>query len=392
MQSILAKKHAPVLGLAAAALLLAGAQSAPGQGASPVGFWDVVQSGVRQGVASMNFSNDFTFSMHEIIVPNQPHSNIQNVGRDGGGIGRNPGSDQGGSTNTLPAHTDLFGSETIPIENTTNIFDQVLVQMTTNLDVVAVTNIPYETTNIAFTGVPVGQWGFNTAGKLIGFFTEVSGVSAYITNVVASITNDYGYFNNIIAVTNISITNDVSTTNVTVTNLLVHLTNIVYTTNITTDRLTNQISFTGKAVPGQRLTLNLQTPSGIVTARGVLPTPLANAAGQWYGRKQNQGLTFYEFFNVSTNDPLRNRYFVDGTGPGYTLSGSMIISRQKRFGIAAAVFSMGQDVTDVSQPFVIRAVTGPININKRTFSGAKGIQGTGGSDDLRFNYNASESP
>jgi hypothetical protein len=123
-----------------------------------------------------------------------------------------------------------------------------------------------------------------------------------------------------------------------------------------------------------------------------LPTPLANAAGQWYGRKQNQGLTFYEFFNVSTNDPLRNRYFVDGTGPGYTLSGSMIISRQKRFGIAAAVFSMGQDVTDVSQPFVIRAVTGPININKRTFSGAKGIQGTGGSDDLRFNYNASESP
>jgi hypothetical protein len=395
MQSILAKKHAPgatLLGLAGAALLLAGAQSAPGQGASPVGVWDVVQSGVRGGVASMTFSNDFTFSMDEIIVPNQPRSSIQNVGRGSEGIGRNPASSPGPNTNTLPAHTNLFGSEIFPFPNITNIFPQVLVQMTTNLDVVTVTNIPYDTTNVVFIGEPAGQWGFNTAGQLIGFFTEVSGVGAYFTNVVASITNDYGYFNNFIAVTNITVTNSVSSTNVVITNALVHLTNIVYTTNITADRFTNQISFTGKAVPGQRLTLNLQTPAGTVIARGIVPTPLASAAGQWYGRKQNQGLTFYEFFDVSLDDALRNRYFVEGTGPGYIFGGHMLISRQNRFAIAATVLAMGQDVTDTSSPFVVRAVTGPINISRRMFSGAKGIQGTDLSENLRFNYNGSRNP
>jgi len=395
MQSKFAKKYtrcAALLGLAGAGLLLAGAQSARGQGASPVGFWDVVQSGARTGVASMNFSNDFTFSMDEIIVPNQPHSNIQNVGRDGGGTGRNPGSDQGGSTNTLPPHSDLFGGEIFPVQNITNILPQVLVQMTTNLDVVDVTNIPYSTTNIFFAGVPAGEWGFNTAGKLIGFFTEVSGPSAYITNVVASVTNDYGFFNNLIAVTNISIdAGGNSTTNVSATNLVLHLTNVVYTTNITVDRLTNQISFTGKAVPGQRLTLDFQTPAGEVIARGVVPTPLANAAGQWYGRKKNQGLTFYEFFNVSTNNPLINRYFVDGSGPGYAFGGHMLISRQKRFGIGSTVITLGQDVGSLDQPVVVRAIVGPIN-SQRTFSGAKGIQGTGAADDLRFNYNGGKSP
>ena len=68
----------------------------------------------------------------------------------------------------------------------------------------------------------------------------------------------------------------------------------------------------------------------------------------------------------------------------------MIVSRQKRFGIAARINTFGQDTT--VRPVVIRAVTGPININKRNFNGAKGIQGTGPSDELRFNYKGSKSP
>src|SRR5207302_2356765 len=154
--------------------------------------------------------------------------------------------------------------------------DNILVQMTTNLDVVTVTNIPFQATNIFFVGLPAGQWGFNTEGRVIGFLTEISGAGALITNTVPSITNDYGFFNNLIAVTNVVLSNSVPTTNVTITNILVHLTNVVYTTNITADRLTNAISFTGKAVPGQRLTLNLKTPAGDVIFRGLPPTPLAN--------------------------------------------------------------------------------------------------------------------
>src|SRR5262245_48895379 len=148
MQSKLANKTAPrgaLLGLAAATLLLVGAQSVPGQGASPVGFWDVVESGARGGVASMHFQTDGTngtFTMDEIIVPNQARSSIGDIGRAGAGTGRNPSSFQGSTNTTLPPHTNLFGSVIFPVPNITNVVPQILVQTTTNLDVVTVTNIP----------------------------------------------------------------------------------------------------------------------------------------------------------------------------------------------------------------------------------------------------------
>jgi hypothetical protein len=402
MQSKLANKNAPrgaLLGLAAATLLLAGAQSVLGQGASPVGFWDVVQSGARGGLASMQFvdlgTNGRFFSMNEIIVPNKPHSSIPVVGRGDNGTGRDPASNQGGDNNPqLPPHTDLFGNVIFPIIDRTNIFTNIFSVV--NGNGVVITNIPYISTNILFRGVPPGQWGWNTEGKLIGFWTETSSASALITNVVPSFTNDYGQFS--IPSTVVTVTNDVATTNTVFT--LVQVTNIVYTTNVTAERLTNAISFTGKVTPGQRLTLNVKTPAGTVIFRGLPPLPLANVAGSWYGRKKNQGLAFYEFFDLTPFDSLRNIYDFQGSGPGYALGeyvfedvayggGQMIISRQKRFAIAATVFTLG----NLPQaPVVIRAVTGPFDINRGSFSGAKGIQGTGGSDDLRFNYNGAKAP
>ena len=403
MQSKLANKNAPRgallgLGLAAATLLLAGAPSVLGQG-SPVGFWDVVQSGARGGLASMQFidlgTNGGLFGMNEIIVPNKPHTSIPVTGRGDDGTGRDPASNQGGDNNPpLPPHTDLFGNAVFPIIDRTNVFTNTF--SVTDGNGAVITNILYTATNILFRGVPPGQWRLITGGKLIGFWTEISGASAFTTNVVPSFTNDYGQF--AIPSTVVTVTNDVVTTNTVFTQ--VQVTNIVYTTNVTATRLTNAISFTGKAVPGQRLTLNAQTPSGTVIFRGLPPLPLARAAGSWFGRKKNQGLTFYEFFDLTVADSLRNIYDLQGSGPGYALGtylfgdtiygdGQMIISRQKRFAISATVFTLGNLP---EAPVVIRAVTGPFNINKLSFTGAKGIQGTGGSDDLRFNYNGSKSP
>jgi len=402
MQSKLANKNAPhgaLLGLAAATLLLAGAHSVLGQGASPVGFWDVVQTGARGGLASMQFLTDGTngfIRMNEIIVPNKQQSSIPVTGRDGGDLGRNPASNQGGdNTPPLPPHTDLFGNVIFPIIDRTNTFTNILSVVDGNGGVI--TNIPYLSTNIIYRGVPPGQWGFNSDGKVIGFWTEISGPSDFITNVVPSFTNDYGQF--AIPSTVVTVTNDVITTNTVFTQ--VQVTNIVYTTNVTEARLTNSISFTGKVVPNQRLTLNVKTPAGTVTFRGVVPTGLPSVAGSWYGRKKNSGLTFYEFFDVALVDPLRNIYLLEGSGPGYVFGpyifedaiygdGQMIISRQKKFAIAANVFTLGEDPQ--GRPAVVRAVTGPINMGNRSFSGAKGIEGTGGSDNLRFNYNGSKSP
>src|SRR6185295_11810468 len=176
MQSKLAKKNAPrgaLLGLAAATLL-AGASSVLGQGASPVGFWDVVQSGARGGLASMQFvdlgTNGRFFTMNEIIVPNKPHTSIPVVGRGDDGTGRNAASNQGGDNNPqLPPHVDLSGNVIFPIIDRTNVFTNIFSVVDGNGAVI--TNIPYTATNISFRGVPPGQWGWNTAGQLIGFWT-----------------------------------------------------------------------------------------------------------------------------------------------------------------------------------------------------------------------------
>src|SRR5207302_5128628 len=122
-------------GIAAATLLLLGTQAVRGQSfPSPVGFWDVVETGGRSGVAAMRFLPDSTISIDEIVVPKAARNSNSSIGRNSGDVGRTGGGGNGG-TNSLPAHTNLFGSVIFPAADITNAVDNILVQMTTNLDV-----------------------------------------------------------------------------------------------------------------------------------------------------------------------------------------------------------------------------------------------------------------
>src|SRR5258706_6092993 len=89
---------------AGAALFLLGGLAALGQ-PSPVGTWDVVMSGPRDGVALMSFNSDQTISMTEVLVPNPNRNRGFNQTRGLNGDGRD-GS--GSATNGLPAHVDPF--------------------------------------------------------------------------------------------------------------------------------------------------------------------------------------------------------------------------------------------------------------------------------------------
>lgn len=119
----------------AGALLLLGL-TAMGQAApkSPVGTWDVVMSGVREGLAVMTFYANDTFDITEILVPKQtvfsmPDNNQRNAGDTGRGItpvGTN-------STSSLPPHINLYGEGTMH-----------------------------------------GQWGFDGRGRVIGYYYEAN--------------------------------------------------------------------------------------------------------------------------------------------------------------------------------------------------------------------------
>src|SRR5947209_8473437 len=100
--------------LAAAALSLSAlglGQSALAQFATPVGTWDFVMSGSREGVAYITFFDDSTFSGYEIIVPKRQNTNElvearSDVGESRGGLPPGIGSSGAGGTN-------IFGFEPV---------------------------------------------------------------------------------------------------------------------------------------------------------------------------------------------------------------------------------------------------------------------------------------
>jgi hypothetical protein len=82
---------------------------------SPVGTWDVVISGSRQGLAVMQFSADGTFSIYEIIVPKRPSfsSSSDDTRNDTGDDSRSGSVSSGSSTPSVITITNLFGEESI---------------------------------------------------------------------------------------------------------------------------------------------------------------------------------------------------------------------------------------------------------------------------------------
>ena len=256
----------------AAALLLLGSLPGIGQGADPSGgssfTWDCLTKGANQpGIAYLTFSNDYTFKGYLLIsgTPAAGDDNSRNPAGEADQRGEGLSSSSGSGTN---ANFFVFG----------------------------------------FTPVN-GPWGYDSKGRVIGFFTEILSVTTSVTNYLAStiivaITNsmDSGETTNIL----VSFTN---TQTIAITDYTWPSTaNTDYYTNYNTSydvvpsagEGTNTVSFAGKVVPGQRLTLSASTPFGKVTFKGVPATTLPSLDGTaWYGDKRQNNQHFVEFFNLN---------------------------------------------------------------------------------------------
>jgi len=303
------RSAAAVLGL----FLLAGSagvcQAAPPPPASPVGTWDIFFSGGgRVGLANITFAGDSTFAGYEIMAPKQPGSS-QASGR--------PGAIGSGvpSSNTNSMGTNIFGFETV-----------------------------------------LGPWGFDSKGRVIGSWVELTPANTCVTNTTITATS----------VTNGNVITVTLSTN----------------TSVNCDALTNQVSFVGTVVPGKRLTLVASTSTGKVTYRGVPNAPLPDISGQWYGYKNEQKQSFLEFFTL-TPDGLNTYDFV-GSGPGgvdgeYIYSGFAMVSKHKKMAFASQVIypTVGSNILSSIGSF------NPKSVNAQT----KGIEienSGGGSFQLTF--------
>jgi len=292
--------------------------------ASPVGQpWDVVMAGRHQGLAVMTFADDGTFSVYSILVP-KPPSQPSSSSDNGRGIGG--GSRTGGQTNviTLPDHTNIFGIVTVPRPD-----------------------------NPPGTAVEPGQWGFDSRGRLVGFYTDVSAYSVCVTNFV---------------VQNNPITGELTT-------------NIVVDCN----RLTNAISFVGTVVPGKRLTVVASTPDGksVFTGVPVTTVNVPDISGNFAGTKLDHVLPYYEFFTLVRNDPSANSYTVDGTGPGYLYGGTALLSKSGRFAFAANI-NPPQGGSD-NDTLIWRSVVGSLNKQKISFN-TTGLQEQSGTPENRIRF------
>jgi len=310
-------------------LLLSGVAANAQPFASPVGTWDVIESGPRSGVAKMTFNSDFTITMEQVIVPNVPKSpsSTASTSRNGGFNSSRDGLIiTGGTTNGLPPHTNLFGFFSFPLND-----------------------FPDGGGNTVHAGVSAGQWGFDTAGHLFGFWMEISAPSAISTNA----------------------------------------------TDVNLTRLTNAISFNGRVVlaanpTNSRVTLVCSTPAGKVTFSGLTFIAMPDISGSWYGTEVAQGLPYNELFTVTTFDV--NDYDVQGSGPqyedfglGFNFLGETLVSRRNKIGFVTSHPVANSDKIEV------RAVIGPINYRKLTFTG-RGWDSSAYAGSSPVSFKASHSP
>jgi hypothetical protein len=81
---------------------------------SPVGTWDVAISGARQGLAVMQFNDDGSFSIFEIVVPKKmSSSSSSDDDRGTGGDDSRTGIPSSGGSAPVITFTNLFGEESI---------------------------------------------------------------------------------------------------------------------------------------------------------------------------------------------------------------------------------------------------------------------------------------
>jgi hypothetical protein len=123
-------------------------------------------SGVRQGVATLVFSNDFTFTAYEVLVPKGP-ALPDAAAATGRGPNTGTGRSPGGATNSGPNGIPIYGSE-------------------------AVTN----------------NWTFDEQGRVFGFWAETADTTSCVTNVI---TNTVPFTTNIVCSSLINSVNFIGT-------------------------------------------------------------------------------------------------------------------------------------------------------------------------------------
>ena len=298
--------------------------------------WDVNLSGSRQGLAQMQFfdggtPDTRTFAILEIVVPPRPSSSSSSGsdGRDGTGE-RNPGG--GDATRNGFIST---GSSTISVVNTTpQLFGEELSSS--------------------------GFWGFDTGGRLIGFYGESLGLIC-TTNTV-TITNcingdipgqPCGFVTNVDTVTCVSVTNGVN--------------------------------FIGTVAPNQRLTLTAQTTGRKFALHGLPGVALTNIAGMYTGSRTVRGVTTFELLTLSPLPPpvqlpgMVNVYDVLGGSADYSYNvfgGTAMLSRSGKIAFAVPLDPDGS---------VFRATIGGFDRMHLRFS-TLGVEQTAGplGDFIRF--------
>jgi hypothetical protein len=291
---------------------------------SPVGTWDVVISGSRQGLAVMQFSGGGTngpgtFSVYEIVVPKKMSvsTSSDDSRNDTGDDSRSGTSGSGSSTPPVITITNLFGEES----------------------------------------VLNGQWGFDANGNLIGTFGEsLAEVCTPETFTVTSVTNfpdgSIGYLTNTITITNCV-------------------------------GITNGVDFIGTAVPGKHLTLKGHAFSRPVVFSGIPVITLTNIAGNYNGARVAGGLSSFEFLSLSLSsmDFGDNMiYDVHGSSGAYsytTIGGHALLSRRGKIAFAIPFDPDGN---------ILRATVGGFDLRRLRFN-TQGVEQADGqmNNFIRFN-------
>jgi len=283
------KRHFTSLKLAAlavAGILLGSATTSRAQTPppSPVGDWDTVSSGKEQGLVILNFvqedASGGTLSGYKIVrpvprkAPPKPDDDARGPGEpDRDGLGG------GGSSSSSSTSTNFLGGADID-----------------------------------------GQWAYDTSGKLIGFYNQVSEFEIKPVEEIS---------------TNI------------VDGFIILTTNIVFK-GVTS---TNSVSFRGTVVPGSKITIYTYGPNGNNTLKGKPLTNPGNLGGGFYAVGKRGSLNFIEFLDLTQGAPTF--YGVEGDGAGYTFSGAALVSNQKKI----AVLTLSGNVLSV--------YTGSFNLTSR---------------------------
>jgi len=130
--------------------------------------------------------------------------------------------------------------------------------------------------------------------------------------------------------------------------------------------ITNQVSFTAKVTPNKKFTaVYSSSVGGNGVFQGLPMKGVTGLSGRWTATEKINNLSINEFFTMApapTFEGYTNIYDLFGSGPGYDLEGTCMVSSQKRIAFA------GFKYLSLTNPPIQRATAGSL-INSKTLLG-----------------------